>query len=223
MTTRKINLNGSGYVGAFATATDRHLFIHKYTNQSDSRAVADSLDVEMVQVVIASSEITGVLCRANKTGILVSNLVEDSELQYLRSLKLGMNVEVLGSMLNAIGNNVLVNDKIALVNPEYSARDVKQIGDVLGVEVIKLSIGGFNTVGANNILTNKGFVINNRASDEEKENLDKLLGFDSVRTTAGTGSLNVGLTAVANSRGLVVGEDTTGFELARLMEGLDLE
>lgn len=223
MAIRKINLNGSGYVGAFATATDRYLFIHKYNNRSDSEAVASAMEADAVSISISSSELTGVLCRANTNGILLSNLVEDGEIEYLKSLKLDMNISVLGSSLNAIGNNILVNDKIAIVNPEYEDNEMKQIRDVFGVEVIKRRIGGFNTVGANNILTNKGFVINNRASDEEKEVLDGIIGFDSVRTTAGTGSLNIGLTAIANSKGMVVGGDTTGFELVRLMEGLNLE
>ena len=115
-----------------------------------------------------------------------------------------------------------MNDRIAIVNPDFKQEDISVIRDIFGVEVIKQAIGGFRTVGANNILTNKGFIINNRAGDDEKAKLDKLLGFESMRTTANTGSLNIGLAALANSGGLVVGEETTGYELARIMDGLDI-
>jgi len=92
---------------------------------------------------------------------------------------------------------------------------------VLGVEVVRLKVGGFNTVGANNILTNSGLVINNRASDGDKAELDRITGFDSIRTTANTGALSIGLTVVANSVGVVAGEETTGFELNRIVEALE--
>jgi translation initiation factor 6 len=94
---------------------------------------------------------------------------------------------------------------------------------VLGVETIPMDIGGFKTVGANNILTNKGFVINNRATDREKDEIDRLIGFKSERTTANTGSLSIGLSAVGNSTGVVAGENTTGYELNRIVNALNVE
>jgi translation initiation factor 6 len=219
----KINLGGGGYVGAFATATEKYLFVSKNAEHGDSLRAAKALGVDAVPLSISSSELVGILCRANSNGILVSNLIEERELEHLKSLGLGINVGVLESDLNAIGNNVLANDRIAIINPEYGQADIMRIREVLGVEVIKQSIGGFRTVGANNILTNRGFVINNRSEDEEKDRIDSLLGFESTRTTANTGSLSIGISAVANGRGLVVGEETTGFELARIMEGLNID
>ena len=132
-----------------------------------------------------------------------------------------MHIEIIKSNLNAIGNNVLVNDKVAIVNPEYSNEAVKQMEDVLDVEVIREQIGMFKTVGANNVITNKGMLINNETSDEQKERIDKLTGFESVRTTANVGFLGIGLSIAANSYGVVIGEDTTGFELGRIMEALE--
>jgi translation initiation factor 6 len=70
-------------------------------------------------------------------------------------------------------------------------------------------------------MTNKGFVVSNRITDADKERLDGLSGFESTRTTANTGSLYVGLAAVANSKGVVVGESTTGYELQRIVDGLE--
>jgi translation initiation factor 6 len=87
--------------------------------------------------------------------------------------------------------------------------------------VVKSQIGGFRTVGANNILTNVGLVINNRATDLEQKEWEKLTGFGTIRTTANTGALAVGLAVVANSKGVVAGEETTGFELNRIVQGLE--
>ncbi len=222
MGTAKYNIRGSDYVGVFAAVTDRYLFIGRGTPEKPRGIIAENLAIEPIEFTVSGTELIGLFARANKNGILISALIEDYELEHLNAQKLGINIGVLKSGLNAIGNNILANDKIALVNPEYSHAEMQQIKDVLGVEVIKAEIGGFKTIGANNILTNKGMVINNRAADVEKDHIDKLTGFNSVRTTANTGSLSVGLSAVANSNGLVAGDTTTGYELARIMDALDI-
>ena len=145
----------------------------------------------------------------------------DEEVEALKGMNLGINIGVIDSDLNAVGSNVLANDRIAIVNSDYDPKAMKQIGDTLGVEVIKAKIGGFRTVGANNILTNRGLVVSNRSTDLEKEKIEGMSGLRSERTTANTGSLYIGLSVIANSKAVVAGEDTTGYELQRIMEGLD--
>ncbi len=85
-----------------------------------------------------------------------------------------------------------------------------------------MSIGGYETVGANNILTNKGIVINNKVSEDEEALLKDL--FKNVsQSTANMGSLSIGLCTIANSNGIVAGGATTGYELANMTDGLLLE
>ena len=212
MNAAKYAINGSDCVGAFALATDKYVFVGRSATEGSKKFLASTLGVEAIDMSIGGMDFIGVLARANSNGMLVSNLVTDREMEAIRSMKLGINIEVLGSTLNAVGNNMILNDRVAIVNPEYSRRDMAIIGDVLGVEVIGRSIGSFKTVGANDILTNKGLVINNHASDEEKERLDRETGFDSVRSTANMGSLGVGIAVVANSNGALIGDTTTGYE-----------
>ena len=116
---------------------------------------------------MADSHLIGIFARANSNGIALSNLASDDEVSYLRSLNLDIKIGVVESRLNAIGNNVLANDKIALINSEYSHEDMKSIRDILDVEVVQAESGGFKTIGANNILTNKGCVLNNRSTRRE--------------------------------------------------------
>ena len=145
-----------------------------------------------------------------------------SEVKRLKDLLPELEIEILETSLNALRNNILVNDKIAIINPAYSKETSDKIGDMLGVEIISMPIGGFGTVGANNILTNKGMVMNNRVSEEEEEFLKGLFGNIS-QSTANTGSLSIGLSTIANSSGIVAGSSTTGYELSNIAEGLGLE
>ena len=219
----KYNLHGSDYVGVYATATDKFALVGYGIPPKPRRLLAEALCVEVFEVSMSGSALVGIFARANSNGIIFSNLIEDSELGQVKKLFPAMRVGRLDSGLNAVGNNILVNDRIAVINPEYSAAEEGLIRDVLGVEVMRAGIAEFKTVGANNVLTNRGFIINNRSTEREKTLLDKWVGFDSVRTTANTGSLNLGLSVVANSFGAVVGDGTTGFEINRIMEGLNIE
>ncbi|MGC8537684.1 MAG: translation initiation factor IF-6 [Candidatus Micrarchaeia archaeon] len=222
MNAAKYAINGSDCVGAFALATDRYVFVGRSITEGNRKFLASMLGVEVVDMSIGGMDFIGVLARANSNGMLISNLATDREMEAIRSMKLGINIEVLGSPLNAVGNNMILNDKIAIVNPEYNRKDMAIMGDVLGVEVVGSSIGSFKTVGANDILTNKGLVINNHASDAEKEKLDSETGFDSVRSTANMGSLGIGIAVVANSNGALIGDTTTGYEFSRIVDGLYL-
>jgi translation initiation factor 6 len=162
----------------------------------------------------------GIFGRANSNGIVLSNIVYEEEIRALGRPN-GVNAAVIESDLNAVGNNIMANDKVAFINPEYSPKAAKEISDVLGVEVFPMKIGYFKTLGATNILTNKGMALNNTVSDEQKERIEEMLGIKTIRTTANTGSLNIGIATLANSSGILVGSSTTGFELARLMQTLE--
>ncbi len=221
MDAAKCRIRGSDYAGVFCTASDKLVFVPHNLTKKEHDILHSTLHVDLIEVSLAESTLIGLFSRANSNGIIVSNLATDEEVRALKAKVPGTNVEVLKSSINAIGSNILANDKIAIVNEEYEHHDIKQMADVLGVEVVKSQIGGFRTVGANNILTNVGLVINNRATDLEQKEWEKLTGFGTIRTTANTGALAVGLAVVANSKGVVAGEETTGFELNRIVQGLE--
>lgn len=219
----KYSIKGSGYVGVFATATDSLVFTGSGLTDNNKKILSETLGARIVEISVSGSDLVGLFARANSNGIVVSSLMMDDEVEVLKRMNLGINIGVIESDLNAIGSNVLCNDKIAIVNSDYSPEAIRQIGDTLGVEVISAKIGGFRTVGANNVLTNTGLVVSNRCTDQEKERMENWCGFRSERTTANTGSLYVGLSVIADSRAVVAGDDTTGYELQRIMDGLNLD
>lgn len=218
----KCTIKGSDYIGAFISVTEKYAFLGNDVTRHNEELICKNLGVRPVFLPAFGTSLIGLFTKANSNGILFSNLVEERQLQMIREQHLGINIEILESGLNAVGNNILVNDKIAIVNPDFDEGAIKEIIDVFGVEAVREEIGGFKTVGANNILTNKGLVVTNNATDAQKRKVDGETGFNSISTTANTGALSIGLTVVANSNGIVVGESTTGFELARIMEGLEL-
>jgi len=221
MEAAKYKIMGSDYVGVFATATDEFVFVGTGLTKNSKDMLTSVLGVRCIEFNVSGSDLIGLFSRANSNGIVLSNITLENELESLKKMDLGINVGIIESDLNAIGSNILTNDKIAIVNPDYDAKEVEGIRDILDVEVIKAKMDGFKTVGANNILTNQGLVINNRGTAQEQKEWDDMTGFTSVRTTANTGGLSIGLSVITNSNAVIAGDNTTGFELARIMEALE--
>lgn len=221
-----MSILGSDYIGAFAVATDKFAVLARMISHGERDRIEKNLGIKTMTFDLDNSDLVGIYMAANSRAIILPNIIEEDEIAHFRKeAKEWLDVEVMifKSSLNALGNNLLVNDKFALINPEYTAEEARELEDILGVESIRMSIGGFSTVGANNILTNKGMVLNNRATDEETEEIRKIFkGFQPSQSTANLGSLSIGLSTIANSTGLIAGDSTTGFELARISDGLGL-
>jgi translation initiation factor 6 len=219
----KMRIQGNDYVGAWSAATDKFFLVGSEVSKKTADIIREALGVEIVRAMVGGSSLLGIYASANSRGVLVPNLMEGYEFRDLKKALPEVTVAMLETDLNALKNNILANDRIAIINPNFSRDEELRIRDVLDVETLRLEIGGFHTVGANNILTNKGFVLNSRAGEDEKERLEKILGMRIEQSTANMGSVNIGLCVVANSNGVIAGDSTSGYELARIAESLDVE
>ncbi len=219
----KYSIIGSDYIGAFVVSTDKYVFIGGNAPDKKVSAIEEALGVRAIRTSVMGSDLVGIFAKANSNGIIFPSTVSDLEIKAIKELGLGINIGILDTDMNALGNNILVNDKIAFINQDYNISNARIIEDVFGVETARIVTGNFKTIGANNLLTNKGLIVNNNTTDEEKDIIDSMTGFKSVRSTANFGSLSIGLAATANSNGVIAGESTTGYELERIRQGLDIE
>ncbi len=215
----KRNINGNSYVGAFSSSSEDITLISRGVSTKDEAIIRETLGTEVFRISVSGSNLVGIYSVLNSNGILLPEMIYTEEMKELNNLKDKLRIGMLKSDMNALGNNILANDKIAIINPNFQRAEAEVIADVLDVEIIRMAVGGYETVGANNILTNNGMVLNNFASDSEIEEA-KSLADNVSQSTANLGSVFIGLASVANTKGLMVGEDTTGFELARMEEGL---
>ena len=215
----KRNINGNSYVGAFSSSSEDITLISRGVSTKDESIIRETLGTDIFRISVSGSNLVGIYTVLNSNGILFPEMTYTEELKELNHLKDKFRIGTLKSDMNALGNNILANDKVAIINPNFQRAESDIIADVLDVEIIRMAIGGYETVGANNILTNKGMVLNNFASDNDLEEAKSIVKNVS-QSTANLGSVFVGLASVANTKGIIVGEDTTGFELARMEEGL---
>ena len=220
MKTAKATIGNNSYIGAFAVATDSFVLITDASTHTERAILEDNLGAKSIGMTIDGSGLVGVYVVGNSKGILLPEMAGKNEISKLKSALPDVEISIIQTSLNALKNNILANDKVAFVNNEYSKRETDKIGDVLGVEVVKRQIGLYDTIGANNILTNRGAVLNNTASDDDLSFMKSRIPRVS-QSTANLGSSSIGLCALANSNGLVVGNQTTGFEIMRITEGIE--
>lgn len=220
MSVAKASIGNSSFIGVYAIATDYFSILNARATPGEEKFIQDTLETKVIRSTIDGSGIIGVYLVANSHGLLIPEIAERSEISHLKSELKDVNVDVLSTDLNALRNNILVNDKVAFINEGFGRREATIIEDVLGVEVIKRNIGGYDTVGANNIITNKGMVLSNSATEDDMAVAKEFVSSVS-QSTANLGASSIGLSVIANSKGMLVGHDTTGFEMVRLSEGLD--
>ncbi|MCJ2554602.1 MAG: translation initiation factor IF-6 [Candidatus Thermoplasmatota archaeon] len=215
---RKVDFSGNPYLGVFAATNDGAVIASPSVPAKALRRVEDALGVRAIRMNIGGSTLVGSLLALNSQAILLTSFVRDEEIAQLE----GFQAYVLEHRLNAVGNNVLVNDHGALCHPGYSKRARHEMEDVFGVQVQPATLGGQRTVGSAGVATNRGAICHPHATEEELVLLEEVLKVKPVIATANYGTPQLGACVVANDGGAITGTPTTPIELGRIEEGLRL-
>lgn len=211
------DISGNPHIGVYCHSTESHLFFP--ANQDDKIALrmAQTLEVEKVGTLVGGTTLLGVFICANTRGMVVDRIIGDEERKRLEEV---IPVVVVDEKFNALGNNVLANDRRAMVHPSLSSDTVKAIEETLCVETQPGTIAGSGTVGANAVVTDRGLLCHPKVTDQEKSQLEEFFGVEPMIGTANYGVPLVGACMVANGKGAVAGNKTSGIELGRIEDAL---
>ena len=209
--------NGNPFIGVYCVANESLSLVPMDAPSSLISDIEEGMGVTVISTALASSSILGTLTAMNSYGAITTGMATLAE---VRPLRKHLQVKRIKDRLNACGNNILVNDNAALVNPDLERTAVKQIEDTLQVEVVQGMVAGHKTVGSVCTATNKGVLCHPSTSKAE---LDMLRSLFKVPT--GTGTLNygapmVGACMIANSKGAAIGFRSTPIEMGRVEDGL---
>jgi translation initiation factor 6 len=205
-------------VGVYCRTTDDVAFLRKGLSKKPKKGLSDTLCVELVELSIADTSIIGSLLVANKYGIIATDLVDQPNIDVLT--KQGFNVCVISDVLNAAGNDIIVNNNGGLVHPDMNDDIIKEMEKVLNVPLKKGTIAGLKTVGMAAVATNKGVLCHPKVTEEEKQILSSVFQVPVMIGTVNHGVPLIGSGLLANVHGFVVGTQTTGIEMGRIEEAL---
>ncbi len=216
-----LNLMGNSNIGVYLQASEKYVLVPPGIGEEELSTIREVLRAEIVEALIGGSRLLGVLAAGNSRGLLLGSTVREEEVKRIReSLGDSVQVEVLSSKNNAVGNLIACNDRAALVYPGLERDALDLIRDVLDVEVEERMIAGIGTVGSIIVVTNKGGLVHPDATDDEIEFLSSFFGVPFLTGTVNFGVSFVRTGLVANTKGALVGGETRGPEIARIQMAL---
>ena len=221
MDVRKTAIERNPFLGLFLRANESLALAPIGLPEKTQRQLEEGLGVTVVKLLVNQSNLLGIYCALNSKGIIVPSFAEAKEVQLLKDQ--GLNVYKLDSQWGAAGNNILVNDHAALINPALPSTEAKKIADCLGVEAAQGYVSGIPTVGSINVVTNKGLLAYNRITDIELKRLESLFKVTGLMGSANLGVPFVGIWMVANTNGALMGDMTSGVEVQRTFHALSGE
>ncbi len=211
--------SGNPNLGVYASVSESYAFIASDLGDDYVAEVEQTLGVRGIKTSVAGSFVVGSLMAMNSNGAIVSGLAEETEINRISEF---LPVALLSDNMNAAGNNILVNDNGAIINPDMDDSSLREVEDALGVECVRASIAGIKTVGAICVATNKGVAVPPDTTDADIRLIQEVLKVEAVRTTLNHGCRTLSACVLANSKGAVVGDMTTPIEMGKLEDALVL-
>ena len=222
----KMSFFGNPNIGVYAYVNDEVLILPPGIGRDDIEELVEILKVSaVIEAKVAGTILIGVLLAGNNNAVLLPHIVFDEDVEYLkkrvREYGVDMEFSVLESKYTALGNLILCNSRRCLASPLFSSREVREMEDVLGVEVVTTRLVNTDLLGSIVVVTDNGGVIHPDASEDDIKTLRELLGVAVERATVNAGVVYVRSGIIANNKGVVVGGNTTGPEVLRIKRGFE--
>ena len=219
------DLNGNPYLGVFCRLIGGDLLCPLDTPQEFVGAVVDTLKVRPIKATLGNTNLHGSLIAGNSQFAIIPYFFDREEFERtLSENEEGPDLRVLLSddPHTAWGNNLLLSEKAGLYNPDLSVSTVRELRRELDIELVEGTIAGTKTVGSVAVLNGSGIVVHPKATPEEMERIGELFGLRPQISTANFGSPYLGSSMIVNDRGAMIGNKSSGVEVNRLENALDL-
>ena len=202
-------------IGIYTKTNDEHVFLPNGFAKSKAEILAKNLKTDYIITAIANTRLLGILMVVNNHGILLPYSSTQNEIDNLKK-STDLNVEILDTKHNALGNLICINDKAAIISPLIPKDVIKKIEDVMDVEVIQKKVAGFNQVGAVTVASSAGGIIHPETDEADIKIISKALGVELEPATINGGIPYLSSVILVNNNAMVVGSLTSGPEIMML-------
>jgi len=218
----KINFGHDPNLGLYGVATDKFCLVGRSLSEQSIKELEEVLKVPVIKVSVYGTNLIGVFVAANSKAILLPDVTYEDEYAHIKREmdKLGVKVFIIKSEHTALGNNIILNDKAAIISTNYSPQLFAEIKKALGIEVKQMDLAGTSLPGSVGFITNNGGVFNPNMSDKEIKAVEKTLGYEIGLSTVNMGNMFISSGIIGNSFGFVIGSMSSGYEITRVDESL---
>ncbi|OYT39758.1 MAG: translation initiation factor IF-6 [Desulfurococcales archaeon ex4484_58] len=221
MNVELLRIFGNPHIGVYVFVNNSIAIVPPGLDEEVRNKIIETLDVEVIETKIAGSILNGVLIAGNDHGLIFPRTILDEEFEYLKKnlSRYGFNLYIARSKNTALGNLLLTNNKACIVGSDIEKQEIIKISEVLGVEVFSRDVMYLTIPGSLAVVTDNGGVIHPDVSDEELEELKNIFKVYIERATVNSGIPFIKSGLIANNKGILIGENTTGPEMLRIRRG----
>ena len=202
-------------IGVYISVNDTIGLVPMGFAETKEKKLEEYLNIEVMYTAVANTRLIGSLSVMNNKGFLLPSTAYQDEFDYLKN-ETDLEIGVLDTKFNALGNVICANDKGAIVSPALSKEDCKIISDVMGVEVLQKKIAGSHLSGVSLKANNTGGVIHPEAEEKDIKIIEDLLSVNVEQTSINGGVPYVTSGILANNHCIIVGSMTSGSEIMNL-------
>ena len=202
-------------IGIYTKVNNQFVFVPNGFAKTKAENLANYLQTDYLTISIANTRLLGILAVLNNHGMLLPNTCSQEEIDHLKK-HTDLNIKLLDVKYNALGNLICVNDKGGIVSPTIDKKYVKEIEDILDIEVLQKKIAGFYQVGAVMSATSNGGIIHPLTDEDDVSTFSNILGVKIEPATINGGIPFVSSGILANDNAIVVGTLTNGPEIMML-------
>ncbi|HLD57713.1 MAG TPA: translation initiation factor IF-6 [archaeon] len=213
MSIQTFNFYGDSSIGLYGFATEKFVLLgHLEHGIADN--INHTLGVKPIITTVAGTNLAGVFCAGNSNGVVLPEIAYPHEISQIEK---HAKVLVLEGKYTALGNIVLVNDNGCVISEKLKGHK-EELEDFFKVPVEVSKVAGLDLPGALGIANSNGCVVHKGIKDKEKEVLESTLKVKAEPADVNFGSSFVKSGIIANSKGLLVGKQTSGPELEKIAE-----
>ena len=208
----KYNAYRNSNIGIYLNSNDDFVFVPPGFEKTKAKKISMHLRNNYIHTSIANTRLLGILMDVNNYGIILPKISTLDEVEYLKKTT-KMNIKILDSKYTAIGNIICINDSGGIISPLVTKREVKQIQDIMGVEIIQMKVSDYHQVGAMIVANSYGGIIHPGAGEKDVKAISKILKVNLEHSTINNGVKFVSSGILINNKSIIVGELTSGSEI----------
>jgi len=213
----RLNFHADPNIGMFGFATDNYCLLGVELPEKALKKVKDVLSVNVKIAQIFGTQLIGLFCSGNDSGIVLTKMAEPDEVNAIKKLFPDLNILVIPTDVTATGNMVLCNNHGALISKDLK-KYKKKISDCLRCPVEVGTVAGLEIVGSCAIASDKGCLCHREATEKELKLIESVLKVKVDVGTVGSGNPYIKSGVIVNSKGVLASEASTGPELGRIGE-----
>ncbi|MHA2297085.1 MAG: hypothetical protein ACXAEU_11165 [Candidatus Hodarchaeales archaeon] len=212
----KIKVFSGSNVGVHLVATEDYVLAPENIKLNVLKNIKRCLDAP-VYTINANTNLFGVLTLVNKHGLVLSTVIDYESFEVIENLGLG-RVARVPKNFHALGNCAVTNDTKTILSPFIDENSRKIIKNTLKTDIKVMKLGGSVIVGSLVGANVNGAVVSDLIPEEDLDRIKEGLGIRKAGySTVNKGFMMPSTGFITNSKGVVVGEDTSGLEIMKIM------